>query len=712
MIRNRPPSPASSSDHPEGGRTRIKRSRAVLVCSRCKSLKTRCDLGRPCSACVKAKVEDKCVYDHWRGQASNGSDPTPVNQSTNAGPGPATIESRMARIEQSLSRIDSIFTQNHPSPGQLQISTERNARNSQEQGDWPYLLSQLPPRPMLERLIQQYFILDTLTRYTHAPSFLRRISSLYSGQSNQIHPDLPKEEAPFLASLCLAMVIGSNISEDQDESQDLHEDPLSIARLIRLHQHFSTISTQIVINHLPSNDPAIAYYHLHSLMLRVQKSLLDSGSSLPETWFKMGEVFAVALYLRFHQDPDELPLELTPFWREMRRRLWYILYAGEKIATSKLRLPPILPLSNVRRPALIPDDDLREDITKAQVDDRIFVSEFIQYSGTTIADLTPPGITSMISGEKAAFVEWTFVDTKIGTTQLLSELSNLLSSSGPGPGPGSAINVRPVDISLVDNIVDQFDGKLPAWSKFDVLAQAQTYNSPLTAPDQPPWICAQACVQNIGIATAILGAYQPYLCQSTTTSQVDNYQQQTLQHALDKSLEAAHRLIVTAEIFIWHITFRWPEGKCLFTWNLGSRLFSAGALVAFAALRDGKDHPSWRGRMNDLKAAEGLMKVLSDHTRSKEKGKGENADSRALKILRQLSDRAKNSSGPPAHHYLTQNPANDNSTDRIYDPYTSHEMRSINMSSTTSAETSPGASDQFTLEDLEALLTQVYGKPV
>ncbi|WWC66116.1 uncharacterized protein I206_100016 [Kwoniella pini CBS 10737] len=683
MIRDRLPSPTSSNDHTERRQVRVKRSRAVLVSHVDHASRQRQRIDAPM---ITGEDKARAVI------------PTSTDQSINAGPGPTTLESRLSRLEDRLHGVDILLSKDQNPENRRRSDLYKRAVD--DDTEWSFLLSQLPPRSTVYRLIRQYFILDTLNRYTHAPSYEQHLASLYANNSDHVNMQLSTEQAPYLASLCLAMVIGSKADQEGSSEEDNRNLCELVDRLSYLHKRFSHFSAKFVSSQPQSADPKIAYYHLHSLMLRLQEAIYDSSSSLPETWFEMGEVFHAALFLRFHQDPDELSIVLSPFWKEMRRRMWYLIYCGEKITTSKLVLPSMLPLATVRRPVLVPDDELREDITQSQLDDRTFVNEFMQSNGATMADLTPPNMP-IFSNRKSTATEWAFIDAKISNTQLLCELSRIL--------PQSSQNIHPPDIQVIDNIVDRFDDKRPGHFSLDLLANAQSRDSPLTAPDRPAWICAQACVQNIGIATAVLQAYQPYLSIPTSSYDVAKI----VQHALDRSLEAAHRLLVAAEVYVWHITFRWPEGKCLFSWNLGSRLFSAGALVALAAIRDGKEHPSWRGWMGDLKAAEGLLRVVSDHTSKDGQGRGGSADLKALRILRQLSDQATGQTSSSAQSTDSATPVMRNSygQERIFDPYTSHEMRNISVLSNDPSSDKFEIPETFTLEDLEALLTQVYGKP-
>ncbi|WVW82633.1 hypothetical protein I302_104644 [Kwoniella bestiolae CBS 10118] len=677
MIRRRDNSPSLSIDHlePEPEPARIKRSRAVL-----------------------AKAKDKCVYDPWRGgekrRHGQPENETIKHLSSNGNHDRSSIENRLSQVEDSLARIESLLV-NDSSRHHAALPPSIPLRHTEKYA-WSYLITQLPPVSLAQKLLRNYFVLDSLLRYTHQPSYQRRFRRIYSTESGRVKSDIDHSASSYLASLCLTMAIGTTLDhEDSHDSSDLLE------RLISLHHRFYEISETILPSHCRGPDPEFAYYHLHSLMIRTQRALMDHSSSLPQTWFEQGKIANTALFLGFHQDPDDLEVQISPFWKEMRRRIWWLLAVGHSIIIEKLRLPTTFPPSNVQKPVLIPDDDFHEDITQPQLDDQSFISRIFSSTLTGVVDTTPPEVLVASTGKTAA-PEWAFIDAKIDSTRIVTEISKMF------PHPSSQNSQLP-DITVVDDLIDQLDAQRPPHLSFEILSTAQTRDCPLTAPDQPPWILPQACVCNTGKASVTLNTYQRYLSLSPDAPNAA----QTVQHALTRSLAAAHRLLISSEIFVWHITFRWTEGKSLFSWNTGSKIFAAGVIVALAAIREGPKNGGWRGWMGDLQSAEGLLKVLSDHASKENKSQRstcESADSKALTILRQLHERAKSQA------YLSDvglsMTTRSNDEEKLLDPYTSHDMSRIstfdNAPSQANMSKAFRMAENYALEELEAFLTQVY----
>ncbi|WVF70649.1 hypothetical protein IAT40_005442 [Kwoniella sp. CBS 6097] len=694
MIRPRPPSPdpSFSSQEPHGpsstsvnGKTdiandaehnskststsypagRIKRSRAVLVCNRCKSLKTKCDLGRPCGSCIKAKVESKCVYEPFKGsdgqadrtaadrRESNNSSRVVVDDEDDppaSGPGPSTAQHRLSTIEDRLINIESLLTAKLSSPRQHSLAHHDDLQdNDADEGDeWQHLLCQLPPKDLASHLLDRYFLADTLFRLTHAPSMRKHFDLRYPTPETLAAKSISSDLAPFFASITIALMIGCLIErrirgEIQSPSQSkctlmptststsvsaLASSPavssceVLVRTLTRLHERFIKLSEELILSRAPqAKSHETQYYHVHASDLRVERALLHHSSSLAEAWCELGRVHHVALLLDFHVDPTELRSPPTPFWAEMRRRMWAQLDLGDKIISQKLRLPSGLPISAIRKPALIADELLHEDITQDEID----AQGILHVPPLTIPD------AELSSSYLNKPVEWAFVECKGNTARLFSDWQSCLPSS-----PNQVVNLE--TIKRICEMEDQLYRYIPIQFRFETLADASARQNHLTGPNRPPWILAQTCVHNLGIAGAVLSTYQPLLSLPITSS--DNAQ--IIQIAFERSLNAAHRLIVTAEVYVWHITIRWPEGKATFSWNMGSKIFLAGATLALAAIQHGPRHHKWKGWMDDLTSAVGLMNVLVDHTaRYMESSKRETADQKALDILQRLSERAK-----------------------------------------------------------------------
>ncbi|WVQ97285.1 hypothetical protein IAU59_004396 [Kwoniella sp. CBS 9459] len=662
QVNNANAGPSSTStSYPKG---RIKRSRAVLVCNRCKALKTKCDLERPCASCVKAKVEDKCVYEPFRGSSSQIERTTADRRETisssrtdaedqdglvSSGPGPSTAQHRLSTIESRLANIESLLTAKL-SPRHRSSELDDDRVQGDDEGEWHYLLSQLPPKDLASHLLDRYFLADTLFRLSHAPSMRKHFELRYPTPEILAARSIASDQAPFFASITMALAIGCLI--DQRIRGDLQPPAQSKStttpssgastgssagvtledNVIRLYDRFMKLSEELILSRTPqAKDHETQYYHIHAADLRIERAILHHSSSLAETWCELGRVHYIAVLLEFHIDPADLRPPPTPFWAEMRRRMWAQLDLGDKIITQKLRLPSGLPVSSIRKPTLIPDELLHEDITQEEID----AQGILHVPPLTLIDAEVP--TSCLTKP----VEWAYVECKGNTARLFSDWQSCLPSS-----PHQVVNLEIV--KRICEMEDQLYRFIPIQFRFETLSEPSARHTHLIGPNRPPWILAQTCVSNLGIAGAVLSTFQPLLSLPITSPE----NAQIIQIAFERSLHAAHRLIVTAEVYVWHITIRWPEGKATFSWNMGSKIFLAGATLALAAIQHGPRHSSWKGWMDDLTSSVGLMNVLVDHTaRFQDLSKGETADQKALGILQRLAERAKS---PFAHERKRQ----------------------------------------------------------
>ncbi|OCF32837.1 hypothetical protein I316_05473 [Kwoniella heveanensis BCC8398] len=705
---------STSTAHPA---KRVKRSRAVLVCNRCKALKTKCDLGRPCGSCVKAKVVDKCVYEPFRGSISQGASGSGDRRESNgiskvaddgdmdvspavSGPGPSTAQHRLSSIESRLAGIESLLTAKI-SPSHRSFTLQQHSDQDMDEGEeWHYLLSQLPSKDLAKHLLGRFFLADTLFRLTHAPSMRKHFDARYPTAISLEARSTPGDLASFFASLTMTLVIGCLIEQRIDGELRTHQSgPISPSTsagspsttssvtladtLSRLYERFLKLSEDLVLSRTPqAKSHETQYYHVLASNLRIERALLHHSSSITEAWLDSGRIRNIALLLEFHVDPAELKSPPTPFWAEMRRRTWVQLDLGDKIITQRLRLPSGGLRSAVRKPTLIADDLLHEDITQDEIDAQGILH--IPPHTRIDVELSPSYMNKP--------VEWAYVECKSNTAHLFSDWQSCLPSS-----PNQTVNLEA--IKRICHMEDQLYRYIPIQFRFETLSDPSARQDHLTGPNRPSWILAQTCVHNLGIAGAVLSTYQPLLSLPVTSS--DNAQ--IIQIAFERSLSAAHRLIVTAEVYVWHITIRWPEGKATFSWNMGSKIFLAGATLALAAIQHGPKHNSWKGWMDDLTSSVGLMNVLVDHTaRFQDPSKGETADQKALDILRRLSERAKSP-------YVFESDRQAKST-RFCDPYTGTATAGVSgdsalptPQSSTAAQEEDKVIDPYTTREVTAM---------
>ncbi|WWC89635.1 uncharacterized protein L201_004560 [Kwoniella dendrophila CBS 6074] len=636
-----------SSDHdqqPLPKRTR--KTRAVVVCARCKAVKTKCDLQRPCGNCVKAKVGHKCSYGEEEPTTSTAESASPPSANAPITPiTPILSTSDANKVASRLAILESRFTKLEEWIAGHALSHEYSSNSTpsvqlDKVTKWRLLLSNLPSQNIARRLMKRYFLADTLFRYSHEPSMMNHFEKYYPTNGKIVS----LEHAAFFASISMAMMIGTHIA-----------------------QHAESDNAILCTMKSPSKrHPETQYYHLLASLLNAQRTLHDPLSSAAVEWSEMGKVFHIGILLGYHRDPSEMEAHISPFWTEMRRRLWWQLRTGEQILAQRLHLPDVLPKASVRKPSLIPDKEL---------------SQSALYTGWAS--------------------EWSFVECKISQVELISQI-NLIRST-------SQTSIDGVALFQINQIVSQFDTVVPLHLRFEVVTSARASNTFEPDLDQPPWVLAQACTVHIGVSGAILAAYQPFW--SLPTDIPGNAA--LISDAFERSVAASQRLIISSELFVWHTTIRWPEGRALFSWNMGMRIFLAGMTLALSAIQNGPTHHAWKTNMNYLTSAIGLMQALVNQRPRLNDGSRNDgsADQKGLGILRQLYRCATSAESANQNDDLPATFSDE------CDPYTyfkipspTHQQEIQGLTANSPAALSEGEIRRnFTLDDLETLLNEIYG---
>ena len=81
-------------------------------------------------------------------------------------------------------------------------------------------------------------------------------------------------------------------------------------------------------------------------------------------WMFQGILIRKAMHMGYHRDPDTFP-SISPFDREMRRRLWHSISQLEQLLSFQLGLPPMIQMSatDVAPPKNLFEEDLWEDMS-------------------------------------------------------------------------------------------------------------------------------------------------------------------------------------------------------------------------------------------------------------------------------------------------------------------------------------------------------------
>jgi hypothetical protein len=223
--------------------------------------------------------------------------------------------------------------------------------------EWPTLpTNDLPPKPICDRLIEQYLTtIETLYRILHVSTFQQEYCAYWTAQ--------PKPTTAFMMQLKLVLAIGA-IFDDENcsmrpqltgwiyEAQTWHSNPSFKSKL------------------------GIQYLQV-SILLLLAREFADVGSEL--VWISAGTLLREAVYIGLHKDPLRLP-RMGLFESEMRRRVWNTILELNVQFSLISGGPCLLSLKdfNTESPGNYNDDDLikytdrRADYSLPASDERAF----------------------------------------------------------------------------------------------------------------------------------------------------------------------------------------------------------------------------------------------------------------------------------------------------------------------------------------------------
>ncbi|RYP30567.1 hypothetical protein DL766_004839 [Monosporascus sp. MC13-8B] len=203
----------------------------------------------------------------------------------------------------------------------------------------------LPRKAVCDQLVQVYIRgTETIFRMTHVPTFMHQYNMYWQGQP------LPDVFLPQLLSiLCIGYRFigpGKGLSPDRDgvhipTACALVRTWLDSLRGKQLAE-FSTLQCEV-------------------LQLAAQRMIKPHNQ---ESWTHLGLIVRMAMTMGLHRDPSEFGQKISPFWAEIRRRMWYTILEFDIQMSTQCNLPCSIRHGDFtcRPPRNINDEDLWPDM--------------------------------------------------------------------------------------------------------------------------------------------------------------------------------------------------------------------------------------------------------------------------------------------------------------------------------------------------------------
>ncbi|PWY74944.1 hypothetical protein BO83DRAFT_398320 [Aspergillus eucalypticola CBS 122712] len=218
------------------------------------------------------------------------------------------------------------------------------------------LIKLMPDRPLAEYLMRSYFsTFETTLRILHVPSFISEWKAFCD--RNVSHADgLPNSKSEiFTAKLLMLMACASCFATEKTEP--LASAGFSPQSLIQTcHTWISAVTTWLAAmkSHARLNLDVI---QIKCLLLLAQQATARDGDLAS---LASGSLLREAMLTGLHRDPCNFP-SISPFWAELRKRLWLTVIELELQASLYSGIPLAVSWDEFDSP--LPSDIDDEDIT-------------------------------------------------------------------------------------------------------------------------------------------------------------------------------------------------------------------------------------------------------------------------------------------------------------------------------------------------------------
>lgn len=215
------------------------------------------------------------------------------------------------------------------------------------------VLSAIPPRPVVDRLISSYFnAMDMAPVIIHGPTFLKEYEKFW--ENPMVMPVM--WVGMLYAMMCLATQFQSFLVDPK--GPDLGpQSPQEVQRLVQRYQE--KIAQCLVLGKYTKSVP----YTIQTLLLYFTTEHFQSEDTQIGTWILLGMVVRIAMRMGYHRDASHSS-QFSPFQGEMRRRAWAILVQLDLVASTQIGLPRMIKesQSDAAEPRNLLDADFDEDV--------------------------------------------------------------------------------------------------------------------------------------------------------------------------------------------------------------------------------------------------------------------------------------------------------------------------------------------------------------
>jgi hypothetical protein len=203
----------------------------------------------------------------------------------------------------------------------------------------------LPKRNVCDRLLRVFLAgSESLYRILHIPTFMNQYERWWDG-TLQAESFLPQ----LLSMLCIGYRFYGAEKGLGPDRESIHIP--TACSLVKEWLHnlrgkqlmdFGTLQAEV-------------------LLLMAQRMINPNNQ---DSWTQLGLIVRMAMTMGLHRDPSEFPQKISPFWGELRRRVWYTILELDLQMCIQCNMPACIREGDYtcRPPSNVDDDDLTMDM--------------------------------------------------------------------------------------------------------------------------------------------------------------------------------------------------------------------------------------------------------------------------------------------------------------------------------------------------------------
>ncbi|OKL61666.1 hypothetical protein UA08_02199 [Talaromyces atroroseus] len=209
------------------------------------------------------------------------------------------------------------------------------------------IIQSLPPRPICDKILAQYFNSSLILPIIHPTKFLNEYEKFWHNPAR----------APVLwvgvlfSILTLALAINQSTGEG---TIDVGSQATLSVRMLRNR----TAQCLMMGNYTNATS-----YAVEAMVLLFLGKYVGKSDSSFDSWFLMGNIIRLAMRMGYHRDP-KYRRDISLFEGEMRRRRWHAILQLDLLLSFQMGMPSMIPVdcSDTELPRNFKDSDIYPNV--------------------------------------------------------------------------------------------------------------------------------------------------------------------------------------------------------------------------------------------------------------------------------------------------------------------------------------------------------------